>query len=1218
MEKSREFLKTFNRKVFEELERDDIQLIGDISLDDDSYQRLEDALSVLLKANFQYNAKLFKESLVLLLVKNAERYYDGSFWEHLKFDFNVAQRSFTRDLFLTVCERHGFPAFEDEAQKGYGIITPYICHSRVPNEELPHFFALFENYFDNGEVQAFLNQIFQRPYLVRPHTERFLVNYLDADAFPFLLQWDEVTRVYNDDITAEDAFTHLEISFEGEPILVPLRFIKHYIDWQKIPAEQPGKKSTKRHRYRSPQIALDLDARCLVLNIPEQEIPIDLVSGYRDKLIWIIEYAGEISRVETYIYKNVLTNKHLTDAISLKLRQPTSLDDDLSLIGVQAYINDINQYLHSWDLPFAPEDYIVFDDSGKIVHSNRISKKNVILFAAEHLKVISGEAYHDSVVFWPNYRLHSIAFGDLEAVTVENSISGKTYAIEKKLGPNIPELRGGIVFQNNPSIYQKLPILAFPETIDDSLSVEIQHVESKDNKPVEQLKQEINLSDVIDATRYGTYDLRIRQENKTIDRKRFSYIPKIDFVDEGDYWPEPEIGYKHDRHYRFETSKDVRITLEGFFEENQQVEAGKRKVWFRVAEEKPRYHGRISFHSELSGGEINIDFQMAARPILWAIESSANDSLLLEYTDKPIFFTNEQIRALASKEPYLFVAAGNLGSEVVEGKLIVTDRQGNDIYTTDFQLRSGGAFSFPLLNVFMSDAIRKSEQYQINIQLFSPYGELIGGSAYPLVVVSPTIEFSDFHVEREGLFVRFTWRDDGELTERGLFLADLSRPWEAGKYYPILEDLTSVSLPQTILKDGIYSAKVDVPKRQSPFGRHYFEPTIWSENFPLQTSHNEIGDLLVAFNYHWLSYLLFDNGDANVEQLKKLSPKPVILDVQQAMNLVKTYLTIRALESKINYSSEVKKQKFRAVERVYRNLAREVVVPAKDMLKAILDEGFHPKDYFDIFSFFELVQLTDREIQSMNWIEAIHKISDQLPDLAFQITMATNRYHRNVEKWIGTYTLNELLELPQGSDPITVMQERFENDNKMKMWASHPDYWGSYQDIVAFMTQLRSDMNRGRFKNMPIPEYIEYITYYESQYKKGTRKLFDKSFIRKRQDLQHEINTHEDGYSKLNDYLESCVRVDINPYRSKLNHLYPMAMDRISKIRDPDDETIVADIILYNAYLIMFVVTLYRQGKWEHGSGYLLRNADRIRRYFRELYNHMLVVFDLYLRDGGQ
>ncbi|HHX37437.1 MAG TPA: hypothetical protein GX717_05600, partial [Clostridiaceae bacterium] len=448
MEKSREFLKTFNLQIIEQMKRDDIKLIGDISLDYASYQRLEDALSDLLKVDFRYYSELYKESLILLLVKNAERHYGGSFWEHLKINFNLNQRSFTRDLFLEVCELYGFPIFETEAKEGYRIITPYICHSGIPNDELPDFFTVFENYFDNGNVQAFLNQLDQRPYLVRRHTARFL-DYLAANRYPFLLQWDEVTNVYSDDMTVEDAYIQLKTSFEGEPILVPLRFIKRYIDWQKTPSEQPGKKSTKRHRYRSPQIALDLDARCLVLNIPEQEIPIDLVSGYRDKLIWIIEYAGEISRVETYIYKNVLTNKHLTDAISLKLRQPTSLDDDLSLIGVQAYINDINQYLHSWDLPFAPEDYIVFDDSGKIVHSNRISKKNVILFAAEHLKVISGEAYHDSVVFWPNYRLHSIAFGDLEAVTVENSISGKTYAIEKKLGPNIPELRGGIVFQNN-------------------------------------------------------------------------------------------------------------------------------------------------------------------------------------------------------------------------------------------------------------------------------------------------------------------------------------------------------------------------------------------------------------------------------------------------------------------------------------------------------------------------------------------------------------------------------------------------------------------------------------------------------------------------------------------------------------------------------------------------------------------------------------------------
>lgn len=1209
MEKSRDFLSAFNDKIIDEMKREDVLLIGDISLDDDSYRRLEEAFSVLWKINYRYFGELYKESLILLLVKNAERNYSGNFWGHLKFDINLNQRDFTRDLFSNVCERYNFPTFETEAKEGYGIITPYICHSGIPNEELSDFFAAFDNYFDNGNVQAFINQIDQRPSLVRRHTKRFL-DYLGTNQFTFILQWDEVTSLYNDVITAEEILKQLELSFEGELLLIPLRFIQHYIDWQKTPTEQPGRKSTKKHRYRSPKITLNWDARCLVLNIPEQEIPRDLNPDSRDKLIWIIEYAGETFRLESIIYKNGLLNKYLTDEESLKLRQPQFLDGDLSQVYVQVYFNDVNQLLQSWELVFAPDEYIVFDDSGKMLHSNQVSKKDLVIFAAGHIKVVSGNIDFDTnVAFWPNFRLYTVSFGDLATITLENNKRNKKFTIEKKPGPNIPELLGGVVFHNNPSIYQELPHLVFPDVTDDSLSVEILHVESKDKKIVKEPQQETNLSQVIEATRYGTYNLRIKQENRTIDRKRFYYIPEIRFDDEGDYWPEPKNGYKPGANYRFATSKEVHIKIDGLKKENELVEGDTRKVWFKADEQKTRYHGRITLCSKFSENEINIDFQMAAKPILWAIESSA-DTSQPEYTDQPIYFTDEQIRAL--KEPYLLLSAGDLGCKEMQGKLIVTDGQGNDLFNTDFQIKSGGTFSFPLTNLILSDAIRKIDQYQVSIQLFSPYGELIGGSTYPLVIVRPTIDFSHFNVELQDDFITFSWRDNGMLTERGMFLADLTRPWNEAKYYPIFEDHTIINLPQTELEYGIYSVKIDVPKRQNPFGRRYFEPTVWSEIFMLEALDEEMSDSLESFNYHWLSYLLFEDDDTDAEQKKKSSPKPLIQEAQQAMNLVKTYLTIKTLDSRNDHITEEKKEKFLTLERVYRNLAREVDVPTEDMLRAILNEDFSPKDYFDVFSFFELVQLTDQEIKAMNWIEVIHKISDQLPDLAFQIAMATNNYYRYVERWIGRYTLSELLELQQGEDPIEVMQEHFEHNQK---WARHPDYWGSYQDVLEFFNKYHVDMRRGRYKNMA---YQEYLAHYEEAYKKGTRKLFDKSFIWKRQDLQHEINSNASGYTKLLEYLAGCVRTDIEPYLSELRRFFPKAMDRISNIINPDGDPQIAEDLIYNTYLIMFVVTLYRQGKWSYRQNYLLRNADRIRRYFPEMYNHTLVVFDLYLRDGGQ
>lgn len=1210
MEKSIDFLKTFNRKIFEEMKRDDIQLIGDISVDDDSYRQLEEALCVVWERDYRYYGRLYKESLILLLVKNAERHYGGSFWEHLKINFNLNQRSYTRKLFLEVCERHGFPTFETEAEEGYGIITPYICHSGIPNDELSDFFAVFESYFDSRNVQAFPNLIDQRSYLVRPHTRRFL-KFLDANLFPFLLQWDEVTRVYDDHLTAEDIFNLVETSFEGESVLIPIRFIKQYINWQRMPSEQPGRKPTERHRYRSPQIALDFDTGCLILNIPEQDVPKKLNPGYLDKLVWIIEFAGKTKRIETFIYKNVLSNNYFTDAESIKLHQPDSLDDSTGHIHVQVCFNDVNQFLQTWELTFDANRFILFDDSGKMMHNNQVSKKEFILFAAEYYKVISGYVDHEAdIVFWPNYKLHAIRFGDFEAITVEDDLSSKKYTIERKPGLNIPELLGGAVFHNNPFVYERLPLLVFPDIPDDSLSVEITHYESKDKKIVEPVEKETVLSNVVNLARYGTYVLRVRQDKKTIDRKRFYYIPKIDFVDEGDYWPKPGEGYNPESYYKFKTNEDVRIEIDGLAKENELVEAGKRKVWFRAEKQNTRPRGRISFYSEFSGGEISVDFQMTARPILWAIESSAETSQL-KYTDEPIYFTDEQIRSL--KEPYLFLTAGDLGSELLEGKLIVSDRQGNHMFNTDFLLKNGGAFSFPLINLLLSDALQNVKQYQIGVQLFSPFGEMIGGSTYPLVMVSPTIKFSDFHVELQDYSINFSWLDNGEHTERGMFLTDLTRPWEGVRYFPVLEDQMSIVLSYSALKSGIYSAKIDVPKRQSPFGMIYFEPTVWGLFFSIPTSNDgDKSDALASFNYHWLSYLLAENDDTNALQQRKSSPKPVIKDAEQAMKLVMTFLTIRAIEMQVNHWPDSKKQKFRTLERVYRNLARQAEVPTEEMLKSILKEGFHPKDYFDIFSFFELVQLTDREIQSMNWFEVIRKISDQLPDLAFQIAMATNSYYQFVERWIGRNTLNELLELRQGEDPIAVMQERLDNENKMYVWASHPDYWGSYQDVVDFFDKYYVDMYRSRFKDI---DYQEYLAFYESEYKKGTRKLFDKSFIRKRQDIQRKITSDEDGYLKLLEHFKVCVRNDIRPHFSELERSFPTAISRINDFERHD--TVIAEEIIYNAYLIMFVVTLYRQGKWSYGHGALLRNADRVRRYFPEMYKHTLVVFDLYLRDGG-
>lgn len=1210
MEKTRGILIDFQKHFFDGIVKKDIRLIGDIHVDDVSYSELENALNFMLEKNFEYYASIYKESLILLLVKNAERNYAGSFWEHLKFEFKPQHRKCIQNLFKEVCERNGLPLFEREAEEGYNIITPFICHAGITEEELYDFFSAFDKHFDEKYPDEFLRSLTEGKY-VRPHTKRYFEN-LGDNGIPFLIQWQDVVHANTEISTAAEVFQHLEDEFQGETIHIPTRYINRYFEWQSLEEDPTAKSKTKKVSNISPFVSLDLENGCLMLNFPAQKIADKYDSGSKDHLIWIVEMQDQTHSVETPVYRNRFLNKLFSEESSEILKWGrSSLATDYKELRISVYYNNLNGYLDSWTLPLMPETFLVFDKSGRVSRDGNVTGEEFWVMMPDEYDVESGDIrIETNPKFWPSFRLLALDFAQSDTVVLRDRTSNRRYEIKKKKGFNIPELIGGNPFQKNEAIYKVLPTLSFYETPDETYELQIEHRESGDRVYKGEAERITHLSKFISHGQFGTYDLRVRRDNRTIYKKRIYFIPPITVDERGEYWPVPGKGYESN-FYQITSLKALELEIDGAKLQNEYESSTSRTTVFEIDSAETQCNGMMHLCCGREGQKTRIPFKMNVRPIVWSIES-IDQKARLNYSDKPIHLTEEQMSQLT--EPYLFLAAGDLGAPELDGELQVLDRSGEPIIRYEIRLKNGHLYTHSLTNIIKSEALQNISQYQVVLELYSPAGELIGGSHYPILYINPTVMYYDFNHSVEEYEVTFHWNESSAPTERGLHLFDLTRPWEESRYFPVYEENADISLPKRIFKRGIYSARVDVPNEWDPFRGCSFDPSKELKGVHFSLDGEEEQNLLVMFNYYCLLFLMSNQHvSSDISQTSKLLD---IQDEETAMKLVKSYLTIRMLEPELTALSSEERKRYETVRMEYLKLGRKVSVSTVGLLKAILDEDFQTEHYEDVFSFFGLLQLEDQEIEAVNWITIIGKIDSIFPDLAFQIAMAKNDYLLRVEKWIELDALADIMEIPPSSDPIDEISRRRGHNIQEKCWASHPDYWGSHEDTMNYFSQYQLDLRRPKWANASDNQF-EYLTYYEKTHKRNTKKLFHKSYLWKRQDLQEKVNSDLIRYERLRDELQNCYSTFVRPYYRELRSAYPIAFTRISYLLNVDDEILTDDIIYY-AYLIMFVATLCRHGKWPYEKGSIFRNADRIRRYMRDYYWHTLVVFELYLRDGGR
>lgn len=1211
---ARNVIEEINNNVIDEMKNPNIHLIGEIYLPLDEYEKLKENFSKLSHKYFNMNAADYKESLVYLLVKNAQRYYDGNFWDHLSFKTNHKQRQEIKDIFIKVCEKYDFPIFEEESKAGFSIITPFICHAGIPNEQLESFFSAFDNYYESGEIFSWWEMVKSKQILHRSTMRYF--NFLGDDLFPFLLQWESVTDYYDETNSTREIHSLLEKNFEGDNILIPERYIEKYSEWQsKSTIEVSGKKRVGKQRFVKPVISIDSEGNGLLLILPEQEIPKSYDPNYaNDKLVWLI-YIGDVpKRIETNIYQNVLQNRYLTDEYLLTLRQP-DIDSfqDIEEIKVQVYYNDIDHHINTWNLDFMPNGYSIFDLAGKKMIGNKINRSDFMLFASEEYDQIECKNYEpSSIPFWQDYGLFRISLQRNEKMTLTNSRLNTNFEIEKTEGYNLPELANGQKFFNNDSIYLELPNIVFAEKTD---TPQILYVSNEElgtmEHPISKNTEKILLADILEKDVYGKYELRIKGLRRTIFRTSFYYIPAIELENNVKFWPEPGKGYQSN-HYQFLLPLNADIALDGFQKEFEDtIYEDQKRIRFESIEQKNSIGGMILLKSEELDKETKIPFKMSARPILWAIETFDESNKIISYQDTPIFYTDEEIKSL--REPYLFLSAGDIGVPKMTIGLQAIDNKGHHFYKTKLFINSEKTTSYPLIDLFNS-VPGKTTQYSLAISLFTPTGEKIRDVDYPILKARPAVKHSQIEMEFfDQASIQFSWQEYSPPTERGLFMTNLTNSWKDSQYFPVYEDYTDLILPKKVIEPGVYAACIDVPQQKRLFDiQNYYEPKSWSgQNILIMPPEDIKEKSLWAFNYYLLSYLLLEKDE--FFEYKNLPGELIIDDPTKVINLCKSFLTIKSFENLEKEEQSGKETRYETIVREYRNVARNISMPKEELLKTILNADFSESQYLELFSFFELIFLTDQEVKIMNWTMVYHDLERTMPDFAFQIAMGTNSHLESVEKWIGTYSLRELLGDSNGSNPTQIMQDQIENQIKTKKWASHPDYWGSYDEVKQFSIQYSKDLRFKKYQNKSLEEYLEY---YEKEYKSSLKKIFGKSYLRIRSDLNSKIANNK-VIEKVTNNLNDCVSVEIKPYFNYLKNNYAEAFNRIRNMASVFDSS-EADLAVYTIYLIMFVGTLYRQGIWNYQTSLILRNIDRIRRYFPELYQHTLVIFDLYIRDGGE
>lgn len=1189
-----------NKIISLELAKPTIRLISDINLSQEEFDILIPKLQRNLIPNFVDYTDYVAESLSVVMVYIAQNYYEsGNYWsvvEKYFLPFKAQERTVIRKRFCKVCHTYHLPDFEEERQEGYKIITPIICHAGIPDNQLDHYFQIFDDAFENYDNSAWTDITEEISDAFNFKAPVYINRFLDAlheKKNLFIMQWSDVKRSYYDDITLDDFLSGIQAFFaEEEEVIVPERFLSAYHEWKNRPIEIAPGKRVKRVIYKNPRITLDLEGKGILLRLPPQLAP---GGNSHTEMYWRLFTDQRREEIPCHLRKSHIDGKFYTEEKEILLSPTERLE--VKLYSSENY----NAPLLSWESSLLEEKpYLIFTSGGTLLDSNILHGRHVTFIVPEHYKIQATcqLAELPKLPYWRSYQVIDAFFEPKDRIEIIDRSLQHLVETFKITDNEAPVLRGGRLFFNNPDLYTSLPVLNLQHQDTDDWKMILRKSSGREEiKKRGETGSEIALDQFIGQKDFGFYELRIQDNKRKHYRLSFYYLPEVDISTNINRWPEPEKGYRAEDFYCTMPAA-MSISFDQYEIQQDEVYEDRRRMKFALSGLDTKAAGRIQLTQD--NGSITVPFLFAVHPLVWSLLTALHSDQV-NVTD--LVIRKDWQDFFESGEQYLLINSGDLGHNELQGKMEVYAADGRLLREKDIELKSWHNVKFNLSDVLFLLEAEQSHRATIFLSIFSPDSSII--SKFPLLHIDEQIKVSNFSYKSDAHSLHFEWDEIGEQFERVMAFKSLSKPWSEDIIVALMDGESDLYIAKNMLIKGIYACSVEAPADKSPFGDFEYIPHTTKNTLLIDIEDStENLDPLEEFNYLLMRYLLFDDLE------KPSLPIPTIIEKADLINLAKTNLLVLSLRQEHDiYADEIIDEKFQFAINNIRRISRRITVEAEEIIRILFNENFSSEQINESIFFYRLNCLSDEQVGTEWSFTNFQKLTKANPALAFQVCMSTGKHLDWVVEWIGEHELRPLLGTPSEIEIIDDLAARFSSPpNKQKLWPASPLFWGSFEEYLnyfSFISKLPPAKTIKKNKEELLEEY-------EAKHRANTPKLFRKTYLALMQNLNTLSKEKNEDVHKLLEY-ENTID---NKILKELRQSYPTAMSIIDNRSDYDGSQL--DDLASLIGLLVFLGVLYRHGEINFRDPSLIRHLARIQQCFPDFYYHDLVLFELFYLDGGR
>ncbi len=279
----REFLSDCEVKLGSRMQ--EIELIGEISLRDETWEKIKECLNLFFSSYdysyaINYIIQNYPNVLAVFMVYLGIKYYDeGRYWPNLKATLNIESSNYYRDLtnfFETFLRDHDMPSFEEIGGRKY--LNAILTHGGIPNHCLKDFFVFFNRYIEREIVREVWRSGKDRDSeisnLITEWRDYGKENFygIDKPVYRFILHGNKVSLDFLDRFieTAQSFNKKDDIEIIADETGLPERIIKAYQEWIREGGSISSSLESSLTYFKIPKFYINPDeGKGLMIYLPE-------------------------------------------------------------------------------------------------------------------------------------------------------------------------------------------------------------------------------------------------------------------------------------------------------------------------------------------------------------------------------------------------------------------------------------------------------------------------------------------------------------------------------------------------------------------------------------------------------------------------------------------------------------------------------------------------------------------------------------------------------------------------------------------------------------------------------------------------------------------------------------------------------------------------------------------------------------------------------------